>query len=116
MDTTAQRLVKQARDTLVDGLGLYRIVPVNASPEEVARSAGYGLNPDQHEEIIDITNRLFRLLDDDPAPPECQNCATPLTQTSTGRPRRYCSAACRQADYRARNGYELDDDALVDQG
>jgi hypothetical protein len=36
-------------------------------------------------------------------PGACQHCATPLTPTSTGRPGRYCSPACRQAAHRARH-------------
>jgi endogenous inhibitor of DNA gyrase (YacG/DUF329 family) len=39
---------------------------------------------------------------DDPNPPECVRCATALIKPDTGRPRRFCSDACRQDDYRER--------------
>jgi endogenous inhibitor of DNA gyrase (YacG/DUF329 family) len=39
---------------------------------------------------------------DDPNPPECIRCGTALVQPDTGRPRRFCSDACRQAEYRER--------------
>jgi hypothetical protein len=32
----------------------------------------------------------------------CQNCGTEMPMGDLGRPRRYCSAACRQAAYRSR--------------
>lgn len=32
----------------------------------------------------------------------CDNCATPLARTMIGRPRQYCSDACRQSAGRAR--------------
>jgi endogenous inhibitor of DNA gyrase (YacG/DUF329 family) len=32
----------------------------------------------------------------------CARCGTPFPRASTGRPRAYCSNACRQADYRRR--------------
>lgn len=39
-----------------------------------------------------------------PAPPQarCKVCALPVPQAPTGRPRAYCSRACRQRAYRAR--------------
>lgn len=35
-------------------------------------------------------------------PTECENCATPIARDRFGRPRRYCSDACRQSAYRSR--------------
>jgi len=35
-------------------------------------------------------------------PTECENCATPIARDSYGRPRQYCSDACRQSAYRFR--------------
>lgn len=35
-------------------------------------------------------------------PEECLHCGMTLTQTEFGRPRNYCSNACRQAAYRLR--------------
>jgi hypothetical protein len=32
----------------------------------------------------------------------CQNCGTDIPTATVGRPRRYCTAACRQAAYRSR--------------
>lgn len=32
---------------------------------------------------------------------ECQQCGASIDQASKGRPRRFCSAACKQAAYRA---------------
>jgi hypothetical protein len=109
MDTTAHRIIKQARDLLVDGLGLYRIEVFPREP------APHGMDAEQRAAVVEASRILWHLLDDDPSPPDCQNCATALTQPKTGRPRRYCSPACRQADYRARNGYELTDDELLAQ-
>lgn len=37
---------------------------------------------------------------DDPS--ECENCATPIARDNFGRPRKFCSDACRQSAYRAR--------------
>ncbi len=34
--------------------------------------------------------------------PVCIVCGRPIRQKATGRPRKYCSAACRQKDYRER--------------
>jgi hypothetical protein len=109
MDTTAHRILKQARDLLVDGLDLYRL---DVFPSEPAR---HGMNDEQQAAVVEATRILWHLIDKDPSPPDCQNCATALVQPKTGRPRRYCSPACRQADYRARNGYELADDELLAQ-
>lgn len=103
MDSTAHRIVKQARDLLVDGLGLYAVVPAAATSAEIARALGHGLNADQADALGQIVGALWSLMDTDPAPPECQTCAEPLAQHTTGRPRRYCSSACRQADYRGRS-------------
>lgn len=88
MDTTAHRIIKNARDLLVDGL--------------VIGGHGHGMNEDQKTDLAAVTRLLWGLLDNDPAPPMCENCATPLIQPATGRPRRYCSDACRQQDARAR--------------
>jgi endogenous inhibitor of DNA gyrase (YacG/DUF329 family) len=111
MDTTAHRIIKQARDLLVDGLGL----GLNDLGHQAGAGWKHGLNDAQANTLDSIVWRLWDLMEQDPAPPECQNCATALTQPKTGRPRRYCSPACRQADYRARNGYELTDDELLAQ-
>ncbi len=98
MDTTAHRIIHQARSLLVDELGGCRIVPKDADRETIARTMGHGFNADQAEELLSICSQLMALMLDDPAPPECQTCATPLIQPATGRPRRFCSPACRQAD------------------
>jgi hypothetical protein len=98
MDTTAHRTIKQARDTLVDGLGLGLVDILRP----VTAPRAHGLTEDQAVELERIVERLWRLMMDDPAPPECQNCATALVQAPTGRPRRFCSDACRQQDARAR--------------
>lgn len=37
-------------------------------------------------------------------PAECTQCHTPLPTQSRGRPRKYCSATCRQHAYEARHG------------
>ncbi len=106
MDTTAHRIIKQARDLLVDGLGLYSTWPGDTL---------HDMSDEQRAAVVECSRILWDLLDKDPSPPECENCATPISQPRTGRPRRYCSPACRQADYRARNGYELTDDELLAQ-
>ena len=33
---------------------------------------------------------------------DCEHCGARLAQSSTGRPRRFCSTACKQAAYRGR--------------
>ncbi len=102
MDTTAHRIIKHARDMLVDDLGGCQIVSRDATWPEIAAAMGHGFNAEQAQALVDVTNQLWRLMMDDPAPPECQNCCTPLTQARTGRPRRFCSDACRSSDARAR--------------
>jgi hypothetical protein len=90
MDTTAHRIIKQARDTLIDGL--------HDRP-------GHGLTIDQEDSLNHIIWALWDLMGKDPAPPECQACCTPLYvpregRAILGRPRRFCSDACRQQDSR----------------
>jgi hypothetical protein len=110
MDATAHRIIHQARSMLVDDLGGCAIVPKDADRETIARAMGHGFNADQAEQLLSVCSQLMALMLDDPAPPECQNCATPLIQHDEhgllgrpGRPRRFCSDACRQADYRDRH-------------
>jgi hypothetical protein len=100
MDTTAHRIIHQARSLLVDQLGGARIVARDASWHDIADAIGHGLNAEQAQALVEVTQQLFSLMVDDPAPPECQNCAEPLVQARTGRPRRFCSDACRQQDAR----------------
>jgi site-specific DNA-methyltransferase (adenine-specific) len=38
------------------------------------------------------------------SPPRCEVCQRPVEQQGRGRPRRYCTAACRQVAYRTRQG------------
>jgi hypothetical protein len=102
MDATAHRIIKAARDTLVDGLDFLTIVLTTATVKERAESIGHGLNVEQFELLAKITDDLYALMVDDPNPPECVHCGTTLIQPDTGRPRRFCSDACRQADYRER--------------
>jgi hypothetical protein len=101
MDTTAHRIIHQARSLLVDHLGGAGIVRRDATWQEIADSIGHGLDADQAQALIEVTQRLYHLMVTDPSPPECQNCATALVQAPTGRPRRYCSDACRQQDARS---------------
>jgi len=102
MDTAAHRIIHQARSLLVDKLGGAGIVRPGATWETIAESVGHGLTADQAQALIEIEAKLWQLMVTDPAPPECQNCATALVQAPTGRPRRYCSTACRSAHARAR--------------
>jgi endogenous inhibitor of DNA gyrase (YacG/DUF329 family) len=102
MDATAHRIIKAARDTLVDGLDFSGIVRATATVKERADSVGHGLNIEQFMALVKITEDLYALMVDDPNPPECVHCETALIQPDTGRPRRFCSDACRQADYRER--------------
>jgi len=100
MDTTAHRIVKHARDTLVDGLGLgLNDLLILGRPAE----RRHGVSDDQAIELDRIVWALWDVMNNDPSPPECQHCATGLTQPKTGRPRRYCSDACRSADHRAKS-------------
>ena len=88
MDITAHRILKKARTDLVEGLLTLR--------SQDAR----GVDAAQVAALQALTAGLWRLMNDDPSPPECQTCATPIAQGPTGRPRRYCSDACRQQDAR----------------
>lgn len=36
-------------------------------------------------------------------PTECENCATRIARDNFGRPRKFCSDACRQSAYRSRH-------------
>lgn len=100
MDAAAHRIIKQARDLLVDGLrlGLNDIAHVNSPPVPYP----HGLDTDQARELDRIVWQLWDIMGNDPAPPECAHCGDPITQPRTGRPRRFCNDACKAADYRAR--------------
>jgi hypothetical protein len=100
MDNSAHRIIHQARSLLVDKLGGAGIVRRDATWQEIADHIGHGLNADQAQALVEVTQTLFHLMVTDPSPPECQNCATALVQAPTGRPRRFCSNACRQEDAR----------------
>jgi len=93
MDTSAHRTLKTARDQLTELLTFTGQLQHRLSEEQV-------------DDLMAVTRQLWRLMNDDPSPPECQNCATGLTQGPTGRPRRFCSDACRSADARARASFE----------
>jgi endogenous inhibitor of DNA gyrase (YacG/DUF329 family) len=112
MDATAHRMIKAARDTLVDGLDFLTIVSATATAKERADSVGHGLNVEQFELLAKITDDLYALMVDDPNPPECVHCGTALIQPDTGRPRRFCSDACRQADYRERMNAPSESDVM----
>ena len=89
MDTTAHRILKSTRDNLVE---TFRDIEVDRLD-----------NIDQVDAIDRIIWQLWDLMDNDPSPPDCQECATPIEQPATGRPRRFCSDACRQRfDYYAK--------------
>ena len=113
MDATAHRIIKAARDTLVDGLDFFTIVSATATAKERAESIGHGLNVEQFELLAKITDDLYALMVDDPNPPECIHCGTALIQLDTGRPRRFCSDACRQADYRERVAAQGESEVMV---
>ncbi len=90
MDTAAHRLLRTAHRTLLDlGYG--------EADERQAR----GLTDDQHQDVGQALTIIERLIGNDPEPPACPNCCTPLTQPATGRPRRFCSDACRQQEARS---------------
>jgi len=88
MDITAHRNLVRLRSELVDSF-----LPARAIDAR-------GLDASQVHAVQQIADALWRLMNDDPSPPECQTCATPIAQGPTGRPRRYCSDACRQQDAR----------------
>jgi hypothetical protein len=112
MDATAHRIIKAARDTLVDGLDFLTIVSATAPAKERADSVGHGLNVEQFELLAKITDDLYARMVDDPNPPECIHCGTALIQPDPGRPRRFCSDACRQADYRERRTVHDEPDVM----
>lgn len=102
MDDAAHRAIKHARDTLVEGLGLSLLGPVQG------QSYAHGLDVDQAAQLERIADDLYTLMLEDPAPPECAYCSSPITQPATGRPRRFCDDRCKAADYRARKSAEAD--------
>lgn len=55
-----------------------------------------GLDLGDLQTIRLIIVQLHHLVELDPDPPQCRNCASPLTQPATGRPREYCNDACRK--------------------
>ena len=110
VNSLQHRTVKEARDALVDVFGLDRVVKKATPVEELA--AHVNLDTAQYWEVCDLAERMWRLMVDDPYPPQCAECAEPLPTPAVprlmggtlrpGRPRQYCSDACRQAAYRAR--------------
>lgn len=112
MDTTAHRIIRQARSLLVDELrlGFHQVAAgqwVGGKwVPHTAPTYPHGLGADQAAALEQVIDVLWHLATDDPAPPECDECATPLIQPATGRPRRYCSDACRQASHRTRSAVE----------
>jgi hypothetical protein len=66
MDATGHRIIKAARDTLVDGLDFAGLVRATATVEERADSVGHGLNVEQFEALAKITADLYALMEDDP--------------------------------------------------
>lgn len=110
MDSQQHRLIKEARDTLVDGFGLFRTVKKSTPPADIA--ADLGLDELQLRQLSQVAQTLWELMLDDPYPPACLECGQSLPtpavprlwgqSLSKGRPRQYCSDACRQAAYRDR--------------
>ncbi len=84
MDTDAQRNLNAARLTLLDAL---------EDRLDVWQTAA----------VARMVEDLARLVAEDPAPPACLACASRLVQPATGRPRAYCSDACRQQAARSRS-------------
>ncbi len=77
MDSTAHRIIHQARSLLVDQLGGAGIVRRDATWQEIAESIGHGLDAEQAQALIEVTQKLFHLMVTDPSPPECQTCPPP---------------------------------------
>jgi len=105
MDTEAHRILKRARDDLVEGfrLGLMGIGP------RVEDDLAHGMTEDQERLIDGIIWQLWDVMENDPNAPDCQECGTLLPRNVhergaiMGRPKRFCSDACRQ-----RNAYYAD--------
>ena len=112
MNTLQHRTVKEARDALVEVFWLDRVVKKNTPIEELA--AQVNLDAGQYLEVCELAERMWRLMVDDPYSPQCLECGEALPTPAVprmaegslrpGRPRQYCSDACRQAAYRARHG------------
>ena len=64
------------------------------------------LSTDDLGRLYDSASTLMGWIDQQIAdrddPTGCEVCATPIERDGFGRPRRYCSDACRQAAYRSR--------------
>jgi hypothetical protein len=123
MNSSAHKMIKAARDELVEGFQLFAVYPKNTSINEMADLSPGQLTVSQFQELCEITQRLWSLMTDDPYAPECQVCGEPLPALTTahfagwgsplGRPRKYCSNKCRQADYRERHAQEPNELATV---
>ncbi len=85
MDSTAHRLIQNAHDSLTAGLH---------------DRLGRGLTIDQEDSLNHVLWTLWNLISKDPDPPACPTCCTPLIQPTTGRPKIFCSDACRQQQAR----------------
>ncbi len=55
-----------------------------------------------HDSASTLMARIEQMWADRDDPTECETCATPISRDDFGRPRKYCSDACRQAAYRRR--------------
>jgi hypothetical protein len=70
-------------------------------PERAQRLLGVlwdGLRVQRNSEIRNETRRLPELRNETKR--NCPVCGDPLPETATGRPAKYCSAACRQKAFR----------------
>lgn len=72
--------------------------PEHATTERIVLSTG--LTKDQAEKLADQLNDF--LTDRPTTFDTCEICDSPISQPTTGRPRKYCSAACSQIAYRHR--------------
>lgn len=96
-----------ARGSLFDRLGPYPTIAY------VWESGGYDEPEDPFEfglqRVLDGIGTLVQLRDgtrDETSPPACAVCGSVVDRAATGRPRAYCSRACRQRAYRMRRASE----------
>ncbi len=100
MDTYAQRTILNARAVLVAGLAPTLGYDEDERGIALAARMGHGLTDRQALAIADVATALQLLVLDDADPPACPTCCTPLIQPATGRPKTFCSDACRQQQAR----------------
>lgn len=87
-----------SKDSLYDRLGAYPALTA------LWEAGAWDDPPDSFEfGLARLLDGISLLIGDETRDETCRICGTPLPRPTTGRPRAYCSRACRQRAYRARH-------------